>query len=179
MICPGSGRRASVRGRARSARRSASARRRSSRSRPCRASGGPWQSGSKPPSPTDQAATSRRRPSDGAVESLIASPPMRRTTPIIIVVLAAFFLIVDFWPKLTIPNFGDPNGGTRVVDTKLGLDLVGGLEVVYSLQPAGGKEPDAGALATTKTIIENRVNSTGVAEPIVQSEGTDRIQIVR
>ena len=102
---------------------------------------------------------------------------MRRTTPIIIVVLAAFFLIVDFWPKLTIPNFSDPNGGTRVVDTKLGLDLVGGLEVVYSLQPAGGKEPDAGALATTKTIIENRVNSTGVAEPIVQTEGTDRILV--
>ena len=102
---------------------------------------------------------------------------MRRTTPIIILVIGVLFLIVDFWPKLTIPNFGDPNGGTRVVDTKLGLDLVGGLEVVYSLQPAGGKEPDAGALATTKTIIENRVNSTGVAEPIVQTEGTDRILV--
>ena len=102
---------------------------------------------------------------------------MRRTTPIIIVVIGVLFLIFDFWPKLTIPNFSDPSGGTRVVDTKLGLDLVGGLEVVYSLQPAGGKVPDAGALATTKTIIENRVNSTGVSEPVVQTEGTDRILV--
>ncbi len=36
-------------------------------------------------------------------------------------------------------------------------------------------EPDAAALATTQTIIENRVNSTGVAEPVVQTEGTNRV----
>ncbi len=102
---------------------------------------------------------------------------MRRTTPLLILVLGVLSLIVDFWPKLTIPNFGDPSGGTRVVETKLGLDLVGGLQVEYSLQPAGGKAPDAGALATTKTIIENRVNTTGVSEPVVQTQGTDRIVV--
>jgi preprotein translocase subunit SecD len=100
---------------------------------------------------------------------------MRRTTPIIILVIGVLFLIVDFWPKLTIPNFSDPSGGTRVLETKLGLDLVGGLRVIYSLQPVNGVEPDTGALATTQTIIENRVNSTGVAEPVVQTQGTDRI----
>ena len=100
---------------------------------------------------------------------------MRRTTPIIILVIGVLFLIIDFWPKLTLPNFGDPNGGSRTVETKLGLDLVGGLQVEYRLLPVGDKQPDAGALATTKTIIENRVNSTGVAEPVVQTQGTDRI----
>jgi preprotein translocase subunit SecD len=100
---------------------------------------------------------------------------MRRTTPIIIVVIGILFLIVDFWPKLSIPNFTDPSGGTRVLETKLGLDLVGGLQVIYSLQPVNGVEPDAAALATTQTIIENRVNSTGVAEPVVQTEGTNRV----
>ena len=88
---------------------------------------------------------------------------MRRTTPIIIFVIAVLFLIVDFWPRLTIPNFGDPNGGSRTVETKLGLDLVGGLQVEYRLLPVGDRQPDAGALSTTKSIIENRVNSTGVA----------------
>ena len=102
---------------------------------------------------------------------------MRRTTPIIILVIGVLFLIVDFWPKLTIPNIGDPNGGSRTVETKLGLDLVGGLQVVYSLQPVGDRQPDAGALSTTKTIIENRVNSTGVAEPVVQTQGTDRVVV--
>jgi preprotein translocase subunit SecD len=100
---------------------------------------------------------------------------MRRTTPIIIVVIGILFLIVDFWPKLSIPNFTDPSGGTRVLETKLGLDLVGGLQVIYSLQPVNGVEPDAAALATTQTIIENRVNSTGVAEPVVQWQGTNRV----
>jgi preprotein translocase subunit SecD len=100
---------------------------------------------------------------------------MRRTTPIIILVIGILFLIVDFWPKLSVPNFTDPSGGSRVLETKLGLDLVGGLQVVYSLQPVNGVEPDAGALSTTQTIIENRVNSTGVAEPVVQTQGSDRI----
>ncbi|MGZ6258412.1 MAG: protein translocase subunit SecD [Candidatus Limnocylindrales bacterium] len=100
---------------------------------------------------------------------------MRRTTPIIIFVIAVLFLIVDFWPRLTIPNIGDPNGGTRAVETKLGLDLVGGLQVEYRLLPVGDRQPDAGALSTTKSIIENRVNSTGVAEPVVQTQGADRV----
>ena len=63
---------------------------------------------------------------------------MRRTTPIIILVIGILFLIVDFWPKLSVPNFTDPSGGSRVLETKLGLDLVGGLQVVYSLQPVNG-----------------------------------------
>src|SRR5450759_1654996 len=102
---------------------------------------------------------------------------MRRTTPIIILVIGVLFLIVDFWPKLTLPNFGDPNRGSRAVETKLGLDLVGGLRVIYSLQPVGDRLPDAGALATTKSIIENRINTTGVAEPVVQTEGVDRVVV--
>jgi len=99
---------------------------------------------------------------------------MRRTTPIIILVIGVLFLIVDFWP-MTLPNFGDPNGGSRTVETKLGLDLVGGLQVEYRLLPVGNRQPDAGALSTTKSIIENRVNSTGVAEPVVQTQGADRV----
>jgi preprotein translocase subunit SecD len=102
---------------------------------------------------------------------------MRRTTPIIILVIGVLFLIVDFWPKLTLPNFGDPNGGSRAVETKLGLDLVGGLRVIYSLQPVGDRQPTAGALSTTKSIIENRINTTGVAEPVVQTEGVDRVVV--
>jgi preprotein translocase subunit SecD len=100
---------------------------------------------------------------------------MRRTTPIIILVIAVLFLIVDFWPRLTLPNFGDPSGGSRTVETKLGLDLVGGLEVQYRLLPVGDRQPDGGALSTTKSIIENRVNSTGVAEPVVLTAGADRV----
>jgi protein-export membrane protein SecD len=101
---------------------------------------------------------------------------MRRFTPILILVVLAAALIVDFWPGLTLPGTG-PDGGSRTVETKLGLDLVGGLQVEYRALPVGDKAPDAGAMATIKQIVENRVNSTGVVEPVVQTQGVDRIVV--
>ena len=38
----------------------------------------------------------------------------------------------------------------------------------------GGK-PDAGALGVIRDIVEDRVNTTGVSEPVVQRQGADRI----
>ena len=102
---------------------------------------------------------------------------MRRALPLLILVLLLFALFVDFYPRLTLPNVGSPDGGTRDVETKLGLDLVGGLQVEYRLVPVGDRKPDAGALATTKTIVENRVNSQGVTEPVVQTQGADRVVV--
>jgi preprotein translocase subunit SecD len=63
------------------------------------------------------------------------------------------------------------------VATKLGLDLVGGFQVEYRLVPAGGKTPGGPDLSVTKSIIENRVNTTGVAEPVIQTQGSDRLVV--
>ena len=101
---------------------------------------------------------------------------MRRITPILILVVLAVALVINFWPNLTLPGIGS-NSEPRTVETKLGLDLVGGLQVEYPAMPVNGQAPDAGAMATIKTIVENRVNSTGVAEPVVQTQGTDRIVV--
>jgi preprotein translocase subunit SecD len=101
---------------------------------------------------------------------------MRRLTPALILTVLAAALIINFWPNLTLPGFG-ADGESRVVETKLGLDLVGGLQVEYRAVPAGGKSPDAAAMETIKTIVENRVNTTGVAEPVVQTQGSDRIVV--
>ena len=101
---------------------------------------------------------------------------MRRFTPVLILVVLAAALVIDFFPGLKLPGFG-ADGASRVVETKLGLDLVGGLQVEYQALPAGGKSPDAGSMATIKQIVENRVNSTGVAEPVVQTQGVDRIVV--
>ena len=99
---------------------------------------------------------------------------MRRTGPILILVIGLFALIVDFAPRLRLPAIG---GDNRVVETKLGLDLEGGLRVEYQALPAEGKAPDAAALSLIRTIIEDRVNSIGVAEPIVTTQGTDRVVV--
>jgi len=101
---------------------------------------------------------------------------MRRITPILILAVLAIALVLNFWPNLTLPGVG-ADGEPRQVETKLGLDLVGGLQVEYQALPVDGKSPDAAAMATIKTIVENRVNTTGVAEPVVQTQGTDRIVV--
>jgi preprotein translocase subunit SecD len=101
---------------------------------------------------------------------------MRRITPLIILAVLAVALVVNFWPNLTLPGLG-PQGEPRPVETKLGLDLVGGLQVEYQALPVGDKSPDAGAMETIKTIVENRINTTGVVEPVVQTQGSDRIVV--
>jgi preprotein translocase subunit SecD len=102
---------------------------------------------------------------------------MRRASPYIIAIIGLLALVVNFWPGLRIPAIGDPAGGNRTLETKLGLDLQGGFRVEYQALPKDGRNPGTGDLATIRDIIERRVNSTGVAEPIVQTQGSDRIVV--
>ena len=101
---------------------------------------------------------------------------MRRAGPILIAVIGVIALIVNFWPGLRLP---DPSGDGqwRVVETKLGLDLQGGLRVEYQALPRDGQTPDAAAMGVIRDIIENRVNQTGVSEPVVVVQGSDRVVV--
>ncbi len=101
---------------------------------------------------------------------------MRRTTLILIAVIGVFALIVDFWPNLRLPGL-EAESGNRLIETKLGLDLQGGLKVEYRVVPAGDKTPSLADLEVVREIMERRVNSTGVAEPVVVTSGTDRIVV--
>ena len=101
---------------------------------------------------------------------------MRRTTVIFIAVIGVFALFIDFWPHLRLPGLGE-GGGSRLIETKVGLDLQGGLKVEYRVNPSGGKTPGISDIEIVRGIIEQRVNSTGVAEPVVVTSGTDRIVV--
>ena len=101
---------------------------------------------------------------------------MRRTGPILIVVIGLLALIVDFWPNLTLPAL-TATEAPRTIETKLGLDLQGGLKVEYRVDPNGGKVPTTQDVEVVKQIIERRVNATGVSEPVVVTSGTDRIVV--
>ena len=101
---------------------------------------------------------------------------MRRTTLVFIALIGALALFIDFWPRLRLPSF-EAEGGSRLIETKLGLDLQGGLKVEYRVNPAGGKTPTLADVEVARQIIEQRVNSTGVAEPVVVTSGTDRIVV--
>lgn len=61
--------------------------------------------------------------------------------------------------------------------THLGLDLQGGVEVVYTARTADGGSPTAEQLDQTIGIIDRRVNGLGVTESQVKQQGTDQISV--
>jgi len=61
--------------------------------------------------------------------------------------------------------------------THLGLDLRGGLEVVYEAKTTQGKVPTADQMDKTLSIIDRRVNGLGVSESAVQKQGQDQISV--
>ncbi len=60
---------------------------------------------------------------------------------------------------------------------KKGLDLQGGLEVVLKAQPPKGHQLTTSDLDRSVTIMRNRVDKLGVAEPHIQRQGSDQIVI--
>ena len=102
---------------------------------------------------------------------------MRKAGPILILLIGILALIVVFFPGLKLPDSSSADGTWRLVETKLGLDLSGGLRVEYQAVPVEGKTPTPGDMAIIKDIIERRVNTTGVSEPVVTTQGADRVVV--
>jgi len=63
------------------------------------------------------------------------------------------------------------------VKTHLGLDLQGGLEIVYTAKTANGAAPSPAQLDQTVNILDRRVNGLGVTESAIQKQGTDQISV--
>jgi protein-export membrane protein SecD len=102
---------------------------------------------------------------------------MRKAGPILILVIGVLALLIDFVPGLTLPDSASADGSWRTVETKLGLDLSGGLRVEYQAVAVDGKSPSAGDMSVIKDIVERRVNTTGVSEPVVTTQGADRVVV--
>lgn len=63
-------------------------------------------------------------------------------------------------------------------NTNLGLDLKGGFEVLYEVQPLeDGDVIDQSAMNATVRAINNRVNVLGVSEPDIRIEDSNRIRV--
>lgn len=60
---------------------------------------------------------------------------------------------------------------------KLGLDLQGGFDVLYEVQPTDKDQVTYEGVVATQRALENRVNSIGVSEPNISIEGTNRIRV--
>ena len=87
--------------------------------------------------------------------------------------IAAFLLIVI----ALFATMGTTINGV-LKDINLGLDLQGGFEVLYEVEPLkdGGKVTEEDVKATADA-ISRRVNVLGVSEPSIQIEGKNRIRV--
>jgi preprotein translocase subunit SecD len=103
---------------------------------------------------------------------------VRRFVPLLILVIGAIALYVDFFPNAKFIQLSNPDAGfSAPMETKLGLDLRGGFQITYQAVYEPGHAPTSAQMQVVRTIMENRVNSTGAVEAIVETEASDRIRI--
>ena len=63
-------------------------------------------------------------------------------------------------------------------ETKLGLDLQGGVELVYEVKPRAGQPPPTpDAIQRAIDVMRERVDKLGVAEPEIQQSGDNQINV--
>ena len=101
-----------------------------------------------------------------------------RATFALIILLTVLALYIDL-PNLKILDrqISHPKIETKVLkrdlEPKLGLDLSGGVQLVLSADMGNIDSSDRdNALDSAQNVIENRINSLGVSEPIVQTAKT-------
>src|SRR3954470_20335266 len=101
---------------------------------------------------------------------------MRNRWRLLITALVTIIAVLIVWPW---PNGINRQIGNLHLERKgftLGLDLQGGTHLV--LQADMSKAPGQDANEVLKGVIqvlERRVNAYGVAEPVIQSQGSDRV----
>ena len=100
---------------------------------------------------------------------------------ILIIVLLAVAAAVLAVQKISVA--GIERGGDTVLGLSLGLDLQGGIHLVYRAKDVEDPDtgvvapPDSEDMAGLKRIIERRVNSSGLGEPIIQILGDNRLLV--
>ncbi|MFH1769649.1 MAG: protein translocase subunit SecD [Parcubacteria group bacterium] len=101
---------------------------------------------------------------------------MQSRIVVIIILIVSVFLTFFVYPK----PFNKIFGSLHSFESRpfsLGLDLVGGVRLVYlaDLNEIGEHQTADEAMDALRGDIEARVNTFGVAEPVVQVEGADRL----
>ncbi|MGB5844209.1 MAG: protein translocase subunit SecD [Anaerolineales bacterium] len=90
---------------------------------------------------------------------------------ILVVVAAAIWIDLPNNPGIHIA------GINREIETRLGLDLVGGVQALLEADLPEGTAVDSEKMQTATRIVENRVNGLGVTEALVQQAGDQRIVV--
>jgi len=62
-------------------------------------------------------------------------------------------------------------GAVKAKKTHLGLDLQGGIEIVFQARPGRTTPVNAASIANTINIIRSRIDTLGVSEPSITQAG--------
>src|SRR5439155_6024324 len=101
---------------------------------------------------------------------------MRNRWQLLIILALTLVALVVVWPSEGGFSIPLPGGSFARENFRLGLDLQGGTQLV--LQDDMSKVPDTdrdSAIKGVQQVIERRINAYGVAEPIIQIRGNDRV----
>src|SRR5271163_475773 len=93
----------------------------------------------------------------------------RRNTFVLLIVLG--LVILSLLVIVGIP------GVTKAKKTRLGLDLKGGVELVYQGKPTAQSKVDTESLNRAIDIMRTRVDQLGVAQPEIQRTGAKEIDV--
>ncbi|MFC1904940.1 protein translocase subunit SecD [Chloroflexota bacterium] len=95
----------------------------------------------------------------------------RKTVLVLIIILIIFTLAVSV-------VFPIDEGALGKRGVRLGLDLQGGLHMVYQADLSAVKAgEEASVIDGVIAVINNRINPLGVTEPVIQKQGRDRILV--
>jgi preprotein translocase subunit SecD len=97
--------------------------------------------------------------------------PYRFLLPIILIVLTAVYIDLPNSPGIHI------GGIDRDFTTRLGLDLQGGVQALLEADVPPAQPIDPNDMSIAEKIVENRVNSLGVSEAVIQPAGLRRIVV--
>ncbi len=91
--------------------------------------------------------------------------------PIVVILILAIYIDLPISPGI---HFAGIN---RDFSTRLGLDLVGGVQALLEADVPAGQAVSATDMNDAVGIVDNRVNSLGVSEAVVQQAGGNRIVV--
>lgn len=90
---------------------------------------------------------------------------------VVVIVITALYIV---WPNSPGINIGGIN---KQFVTRLGLDLVGGVQALLEADLPADAQIDSGAMNAAVGVVENRVNGLGLTEAVVQRAGDRRIVV--
>ena len=88
-----------------------------------------------------------------------------------VVVALAIYIVIPNSPGIKLGSIN------KVFTTRLGLDLVGGVQALLEADLPADTPIETGAMDAATGIVENRVNGLGLNEAVVQKAGDRRIVV--